>query len=309
LTSPGSRSTKITGLAPAATFRFCAVNNDTLAITGGTGGNTFDLANPRGIGTAVTINGGPGTNTLTSDSGVNNWTITGPNAGTLDNIAFQNVQNLQGGAASTQDTFVFNNLLNKSAGLTGTIRGGGGSNPKYIAALDYSSFSGPVTVNLKTHAATAVGGGVFNIRNVTGGSANTILVGDGNNNTLIGGTGRSILISGGGQSTLKAGLGEAILIGGHYLFDTDQNALDHLMAEWSRTDLKSATDPTGYQARVQHLENGGGLNGTFVLNKSTVSADAGTQTLTSGFGLDFLILDAADVLTNPLRKGEQELVV
>jgi hypothetical protein len=81
------------------------------------------------------------------------------------------------------------------------------------------------------------------------------------------------------------------------------------MAEWSRTDLGTATDPTGYQARVQHLENGGGLNGSFVLNKSTVVADAGTQTLSTGFGLDFLIVDAADVLTNPLRKGEQKLVV
>jgi hypothetical protein len=35
----------------------------------------------------------------------------------------------------------------------------------------------------------------------------------------------------------------------------------------------------------------------------------GHVTLTSGTGLDLLIVDAADVLTNPLRKGEQKLVV
>jgi Ca2+-binding RTX toxin-like protein len=165
-----------------------------------------------------------------------------------------------------------------------------------------------LTVNLKTNTATGTGG-VFNVRNVTGGFITNIIVGDGNNNVLKGGEGRSIIISGGGNSTLQAGSGETILIGGHYLFDTDSNALAHLMAEWSRTDLGTATDPTGYQARVQHLENGGGLNDPFLLNASTVVADAGTQTLTTGFGLDFLIVDAADVLTNPLRKGEQKLVV
>ena len=54
---------------------------------------------------------------------------------------------------------------------------------------------------------------------------------------------------------------------------------------------------------------GGSLNGSFVLDKSTVVADAGTQTLITGFGRDFLIVDAADVLTNPLRKGDQKLGV
>jgi hypothetical protein len=78
--------------------------------------------------------------------------------------------------------------------------------------------------------------------------------------------------------------------------------------EFSKGD-RAGTVSVGYQARVQHQENGGGLNGSFVLNKSTGVADAGTQTLTTGFGLDFLIVDAPDVLTNPLRKGEQKLMV
>jgi hypothetical protein len=73
------------------------------------------------------------------------------------------------------------------------------------------------------------------------------------------------------------------------------------MAEWSRTDLSTKSDPTGYQARVQHLENGGGLNGSFVLNKTTVTPDAGTQTLTTGGGLDFGLSDSGDVLTHPPR--------
>ena len=46
-----------------------------------------------------------------------------------------------------------------------------------------------------------------------------------------------------------------------------------------------------------------------MLNKTTVTADAGTQTLTTARGLDFLIVDVADVVTNVLRTGEQKLVV
>jgi hypothetical protein len=66
---------------------------------------------------------------------------------------------------------------------------------------------------------------------------------------------------------------------------------------------------TDYQIRVAHLEHGGGLNGTFVLNATSLFAEAGKQTLTSGAGLDFFVVDAGDILSNPLRKGEQELVV
>ncbi|MBV8608781.1 MAG: hypothetical protein JO034_15140, partial [Singulisphaera sp.] len=115
------------------------------------------------------------------------------------------------------------------------------------------------------------------------------IVGDGNNNVLQGGSGRSILISGGGLSTLQAGSGEAVLVGGHYVLDTDLNALDHLMAEWARTDLGTPTDPTGYLARVAHLLAGGGKNDPFLLNNSTVIPDPGTQTLTTGAGLDFVL--------------------
>jgi hypothetical protein len=273
-------------------------------VFGSQGGDVFQFL-PQFSTTPIFIHAGSSPNTLVSVTGVNNWTIAGPNAGTLDNVTFQNVQNLRAGPSSVVDTFHFTN----GGSVDGTIVE---SNPGNTGTLDYSAFTNPVVVNLQTHTATAVHGGVvpavFNIRNVTGGFGTNIIVGDGNNNFLRGGVGRSIVISGGGNSTLQAGVGEAILIGGRYLFATDPTALAHLMAEWSHT-----YDPINplhdYHIRVDHLVNGGGLNDPYRLNASTVKPDPGTQRLTSGAQLDFLILDPFDILTNPVRPGEVVLPV
>jgi hypothetical protein len=99
------------------------------------------------------------------------------------------------------------------------------------------------------------------------------------------------------------------LLGAHYLLDTSITALDALMAEWARTDLGTASDPTGYGARIQHLEHGGGLNGSFLLNTSTVVPQPGSTTLVTGAQFDFLILDLGDILAKPLRFGEISLFV
>jgi hypothetical protein len=275
-----------------------------LTIDGGPGGASFNVLNTLG-GIPVTINGGLSTNSnvLFGPNLPNLWSITGLNAGQVGNVAFKNVQNLVGGTAN--DTFKFAN----GAGVSGSISGNGGVN-----TLDYSAYTTLVIVNLKNHSATGVGGGainrVFGIENVIGGQGNNVLVGDANTALLQGGKGRDLLFSGGGNTKLRAGSGEAVLVGGHYILDTDLNALLHLLAEWSRTDLGTAADPTGYQARVKHLEHGGGLNDPFLLNNTTVFADAGKQTLTSGAGLDFIFFDSADLpLTNPVRTGEQTRLV
>jgi Ca2+-binding RTX toxin-like protein len=261
------------------------------------GGNsdTFVVQTPSSTA-PVFINGGPGANTVVSGFGPNDWTITSINTGTLHNVTFANVQNLRGGPASSRDTFHFND----KTGVTGSIQGAGGL--LQPATLDYSKYTTPVIVNLKTNSALAGGikTSVSHIQNVLGGSGNNILVGD-SNNVLTGGSGRDLLISGGGNSTLQAGSGEAILIGAHYLFDTNVTALDAILAEWSR--------PIPYPLRVHHLIFGGGLNGSFVLNPSTVVPQPGSTTLTTGAGLDFLIVDQGDVLTHPLRPGEVKLVV
>jgi hypothetical protein len=66
-----------------------------------------------------------------------------------------------------------------------------------------------------------------------------------------------------------------------------------------------------YQARVDHLMSGGGLNGTFRLSASTVFADGVADTLTgnSGADLDWFFTDALDALTRPLKPGERTLQV
>jgi hypothetical protein len=261
-------------------------------VFGGKGGDLFTILNPPS--TPVTLHGGSGTNTLVGGNVPNVWNITGINAGNVGSVAFTSIQNLVGG--SGPDTFRFAN----GDGVTGTINGGGSFNE-----LDYSAYTTPVTVNLKLNKATGVGGFVFNIQGVIGGTGNNILVGDAFTKLLRGGSGRDILISGGGPTTLQAGSGEAILIGDHYLHDTVQADLDALMAEWARTDLGTASDPTGYRARVDHLVFGGGKNGAVVLQPGvTVLPDSGPpQTLITGAGLDFVFFDGPDIKPPPKTVG------
>jgi hypothetical protein len=298
LVTLGANSVQFAGIGSPITF---LVGVKSVDVFGGSNA-TYNLSLSAPI-TPVTIHGGSGSNTLVSGSFINNWTLTGINAGTLQDVTFHNIQNLRGSVlVFAKDTFVFNT----TARVTGAIVGASG--PNSVTTLDYSKYNTPVTANLKTHTATGVGAGVFHVENVTGGSGNNILVGDGNNNVLKGGSGRDLLISGGGNSTLQAGSGQTILIGAHLVFDTNLVALDALMAEWSHT--YDAPNPLhDYQIRVGHLEGGGGLNGVSLLNPSTVLPQAGSTTLTSGTQLDFLIFDGLDVLTHALRAGEIPLFV
>ena len=77
------------------------------------------------------------------------------------------------------------------------------------------------------------------------------------------------------------------------------------MAEWGRTDL-TGTDLQQYQTRVAHLASGGGLNGTWLLNASTVHDDGAADTLTgSTVAFDWFFASASnqDTLKNR-RTGE-----
>jgi hypothetical protein len=248
---------------------------------------TFDLGSPAPT-TPVTIHGGPGTNTLVGSSLPSMWNITGTNAGQVGSVAFTSIQNLVGGFGL--NTFKFSN----QARVTGFIDGGAGFN-----VLDYSAYTTLVSVNLggvPTATATGVGGGVFNIRGVIGGSGG---------NLLRGGSGRDLLIAGPGpaSSVLQAGSGEAILIGGTTIWDTNMVALGDIMAEWSHT-----YDPINplhdYQIRVGHLYFGGGLNGPYHLNPTTVHSNGVKDTIVTGSSLDFVFFDAFDVLPNPRKLGE-----
>jgi Ca2+-binding RTX toxin-like protein len=221
---------------------------------------------------------------LISDAGINDWFITGINAGSLHNVSFVNVQNLRGGLPSARDTFHFNDKMLVTGSIVGAPKLG------YVATLDYSKYTVPLTVDLKLNVAQV--GLIFTtvkgINDVLGGQGNNILVGN-LNNFLRGGAGRDVLISGGGTTTLQAGTGEAVMTGAHYIFDTNLAKLDAVRTVWSA--------PLPYLVRVHDLL-------ATLINSSTVLPQPGVTTLISGGGLDFLVIDLPDILAKPPRPGE-----
>ncbi len=243
-----------------------------------------------GVGDVVAVQGstagppitvvGAGPIALSGPAGSNVWDVTGPDAGTLQGslqsapITFSGMKSLFGG--SGKDTFRFHN----GGSISGTVSGGGGSN-----TLDYSAYTGDVSVNLKTHKATHVAGQVKGFENVLGSKGNDVLVGGGQPVTLRGGTGRSILIAEAGKSRLFGGDGDSILVAGLTLYDANQAALDKIMMEWKRN-LPVAD-------RVHHITLGGGLNGAFRLFRhinGTVGSNGQVNDLTDGGGTTWLFL-------------------
>jgi len=108
------------------------------------------------------------------------------------------------------------------------------------------------------------------------------------------------LIGGSGPSTLRAGSGGDILIGGTTSYDNNVAALAAVLAEWSRTDIDYAT-------RIGHLNGtiSGGLNGSYLLNTSSVQKDGMVNDLYGGAGLDWYFAGVLDVLFN---KASGEIV-
>jgi hypothetical protein len=191
------------------------------------------------------------------------------------------------GRAGGNETFAMQNL--PSGTLAPTIYAGGANN-----TLDYSAYTGDITVNLRLHAATATAG-ITDIQNVIGSIGNDLLVGDDNANMLAGGTGRNILIGGGGAATLIGGAGDNILIAGTTDYDTDASgvAFNALMAEWTRTGANS-----DFATRVQNLMNGVGPSGQYKLTAHTVHRASAPNTLVGGGQNWFFLTLGVDLFSN-----------
>jgi hypothetical protein len=290
----------LTGGSAADHFVFLSGGSVAGNIDGGGGSNSLDYSQypgpitlslasntATGIGgtyaniATLIANSNPN-NTLVGPNTSNNWLLTGPNTVTLGAFTFSGFGNLVGGSAA--DQFV----IKTGASLSGKIDGAGGIN-----TLDYSTYTGDVTVDLALNLGTAIGGGVVHIQNVTGSIGNDLMVGDANPNVLKGGTGRNVIIGGAGADTIFGGGGDNILIGGTTVYDTNFQALQAIMAEWTRTDLS-------FEQRLAHLisegDNDGRLNGPYVLNNKTVFADGAPNAITGGDGLDWVFLDKKDDL-------------
>ncbi|MFN0040373.1 MAG: hypothetical protein ACKVP2_12745, partial [Burkholderiales bacterium] len=139
-------------------------------------------------------------------------------------------------------------------------------------------------------------GGEGNDRLKAGGGT-ALLLGEAGDDMLIGGNDRDILIGGLGADRLIGGAGEDILIAGSTVHDNDAHALCLIMREWTQDDC--------YGTRVDHLKNGGGLNGTVRLNACTVQADDSVDRLTGAAGKDWIFADCGDKVTDEHSQSGQ----
>jgi hypothetical protein len=172
------------------------------------------------------------------------------------------VESVEIDGSNGNDTFA---VSGTPVGIPLTLHGGTGNN-----TLNYAAYPTGVVVNLATGQATGFAGGISNITNVVGSDFADTLTGNGLRNVLIGR---------GGADQLDGGGDEDLLIASATAYDTNPAALLGIVREWARTDAP-------YDIRIGHLRTGGGLNGTSVLNASTVSDDGAADILTGGDGQD-----------------------
>ena len=122
----------------------------------------------------LTIDGGTGSNTMTSQAADNAWAVAKLNEGSLlSHVWFTNVQNLVG--SSGKDVFSFAD----GATISGTVDGKEGQN-----TLDYSQYTTAVAVDFGTTVATGIAQGAFNYA--------TVKAGKNTGDTLTGPTGVSL---------------------------------------------------------------------------------------------------------------------
>jgi Ca2+-binding RTX toxin-like protein len=219
-------------------------------------GNTFDVQGTD-VAMPLTLNGGTGGDTFKmSDSALTAGQTYNFNAGSLERggakINYTSVEALAVTAGSGADTFKMSDV----AQPTLSFDGGKGAD-----TIDYSSFTGDVTVNLATRTATKVSS-LSNVENATGGAGNDILVGDANANVLKGNAGRDLMIGGRGADTLRGGADEDLMIASDTNFDTTATSLTTISSTWAGAG--TALD------RVNQLKLGVGAAGSIKLNDLTV---------------------------------------
>lgn len=288
-------------------------DSDVLDYTAYTSNVTFDLTAILGPGSATnlpefteidTLIGGGAINTILGPNAPDVfWNVDQANAGSLASAVnqwdFQAVSQLVGGTG--QDTFFIS-----ESGTAGAVDGGTGTN-----TLDYSAFTTDIVVDLQAGTATNLSSSITNVESVVGGTGNDLIRGDNGVNNIQGGAGNDILLGFGGADTLNGGGDRDLLfggIGGDTLFggadddvvihgattyDSNDTALLALLAEWARAD-RGIT----YATRVDHLRNGGGLNGAFLLNGSTVFDDGDPDSLNGQGGFDWFWAMGADTVSD-----------
>jgi len=149
----------------------------------------------------------------------------------------------------------------------------------FLPSMATTTFSS--TQVSRIYAAMGEGDDVFTMSSNVGVPA--VVLGEAGNDSLTGGSASDILIGGadpdmvdgnGGSDTLSGNGGGDILIAGTTAFDNNPAALLGILNEWNRSD-------ESYQTRVDHVTNGGGINGSYAFNSNTVFSDGVSNTLKS----------------------------
>lgn len=126
-------------------------------------------------------------------------------------------------------------------------------------------------------------GGPGNDR-LKGGDGNDVLLGGTGDDLLTGGGGRDLLIGGDGADRIVGNGEDDILIADWTVHDDSPSALSAIMDEWTRTDRC-------YLDRINNLRFGTGLNGSIILDNTTIFADDDADVLTGSSGNDWFIFD------------------
>jgi hypothetical protein len=316
------------------TFTFTASDSDptdqaagfVYTINWGDGTATQTIARTAGNGSGVEVDHiytAPGTYTVkvtaTEDGGTTSAVAT-------TSLTVQTAQ-MQGGTLAVGGTTGNDTIILSPADATGDINvkynGTSLGNFKPTDHILVYGQSGNDNIRLKsttigtttyyiTVPAFLYGGGTGNdTLDARGSTANNVLTGGGGKNTLYGGRGRDLLIAGLGASQLNAGSGDDILMGGWtnddltstaMTYDKKLAALEAVMAEWGSAD--------SYTTRVNDLQNGGGLNGSSLLNASTVHDNKLVDTLfgTTGSAADWFLAGLTDVIKNK-KTGEVQTTI
>lgn len=140
---------------------------------------------------------------------------------------------------------------------------------------------------------------------LTMGNNDGLLIGGVGNDTAIGNNGKDLLIGGKGLDLLQGGNGDDLLIGGSIAFETNNPAnrakLCAIFDEWT-----SGTG--GWKGKADHLTNGGGKNGSVVLNPTSVFDDGAIDNLQSGNGKDWFLARTIGINKDVLDADKTELI-
>ncbi|MCX7422601.1 MAG: hypothetical protein NT013_24080 [Planctomycetia bacterium] len=265
-------------------------------LTGGAGNNIFTVSGWTGTG-SITVGGGEDRVEATRNA---NFTLSDTQLVTSDKLSMTlsgiGRANLTGGAAAnifTVSAWTGEGFLNGSTGTdrlvavrdtdmiltNGSLVSGGVFDSLFLVAIETALLSGGDSAN-KLIANQFTLGAVT----LQGNGGDDVLIGGSGNDSLDGGTGRDLLIGGAGLDTLIGGAGEDILIGGTTTVSggiarnvPDYEALDTIMAEWSRTNANSL-----YATRLANLLAGVGVNGSIKLNSTTVQNDTNAKDFLKG---------------------------